>query len=128
MISRFYGSYVYHFEDNAIFKTNAEDNGNSRVLYPGGSSFGPNILLKPGSYRIEIKGSGLDGAVSYCTSEVGQHQYKARKYNISTEGDQQVLSYIIENDSDALNYEIIVQNPSSDEVRIDSIRMDQISD
>ena len=125
MISRFYGSYVYHFEDNAIFKTNAEDNGSSRVLYPGGSSFGPNILLKPGSYRIEVKGSGLDSAVSYCTSEVGQHQYKAREYDMSTEGDQQVLSYIIDNDSDALNFEIIVQNPSSDEVRIDSIRMDQ---
>ena len=128
MISRFYGSYVYHFEDNSIFKTNAEDNGNSRVLYPGGSSFGPNILLKPGSYRIEVKGSGLVGAVSYCTSEVGQHQYKAREYDMITEGDQQTLSYIIENDSDALNFEIIVQNPSSDEVRIDSIRMDQISD
>ena len=128
MIRRFYGSYRYDFADNAIFQANALDTGSSRILYSDGSSFGPYILLKPGKYRIEVKGAGLDGAVSYCTSGGGQLQYETTQRELSTEGDQQTLSYVIENDSEALNFEIIVQNPSSDEVRINSIRMDQISD
>ena len=127
MVSRFYGSYVYDFGDNVIFQTNASDTGSSRVLHPGGSSFGPYILLKQGTYRVEITGSGLDGVLSYCTSEAGSIQYKGRKNELSTEGTEQTLSYIIDNGADVSDFEIIVQNPSSSEVLIDSIRFDRVS-
>ena len=53
--------YVYHSDFfSSQYVHGASDDRGTREIYPGGVSFGPEMTLVPGTYVMEVEGSGLN--------------------------------------------------------------------
>ena len=120
-------SVLSHYEvslsDN-LFVNNGYDEDGSRILNPGGSTFGPYIIFYAGHHRVTVTGENLDPISADCTCFNGSVHIPFEI--VSRTDDEYIVEFDVPEDSFA--GELAIYNISADEdVTIDSIVFDYIA-
>ncbi|MBR6162838.1 hypothetical protein IKQ26_02965 [bacterium] len=115
-------NYSFVFKNNYWIE-NGFDKNNERFINPQGRSFGPDITLKKGFYRVDIKGENLNSANYTLYRNFGK---KEILYALSdTNFDDHKILYFV-TDKKINNFEIEVKNDSSKVVNISSLSFSKI--
>ena len=100
------GSYHYAFEGE--FVNGGSDEEGERTLLPGGFTFGPYITFYEGTYRLTLKGEGLDNASIDCTTFNGSNHLEYR--TVSSSDEEVIIEFSL--DCDHYQGETAVYNTS----------------
>lgn len=107
-----------------LYAENAEYDGEAgRILHPQGRSWGPQISLVSGRYRISIVGKNLDNADVECVSKT---DIKIPMENIQVSDD--MIIYEIDLVSTMTKIDFIVANPSDEEIHLKDMTIVQCNE
>ena len=111
------------FSDNKYIKDNSgEDTDKGRILYPGGTSYGPYWFVPSGKYIIEIRGNKLPTNVelgTYCDKKSKRIEHKIIAFDDTT------IKLKVELDADVNNFEVVIKNISDEDAIFNSIKMER---
>ena len=108
--------YKYEFKDNRSLTDGYDENG-IRYIKAGGRSFGPDITMHKGLYKVEIEGGNLENASYSINSNLGTKQIGI--LSKKTDGQKLVLTFLLENTEK--HFEIIIENKGSDELSLSEL-------
>ena len=108
-------------EKSLLYAEGAEYDGErGRILHPGGKSWGPQISLTPGRYRINIVGTNLENAEIECVSK---SDTEILMENIQISDDAIVYEIYLEDVTDLLDFTVI--NSTNEDIHIKDITIVQ---